>query len=168
MAPESYGGYMGRGFGLLCKAQAATLPGWKEGRIPEDADSLKAWAAAAPAFQKQAAAAVPDFEKAVSLSDFPLTETFLGIGYATAGRRADAIRVLEKLREWSKHRYVPAWAFLYIYRALGDADETFRWLDIAYRDRSNALWELKRDPGWDPYRSDPRFIAMLKKVGLDK
>src|SRR5450755_3251306 len=101
--------------------------------MPEDAVSLKAWADAGPAFQKQAAVAIPDFEKAVSLSDFPLTEAMLGLGHAVAGRRADAMRVLGKLREWSKHRYVPAWAFLCIYRTLGDAEETFRWLDIAYR-----------------------------------
>jgi TolB-like protein/Tfp pilus assembly protein PilF len=168
MAPEFYGGYMGRGFGLLCKAAAATVPGFKEWKMPEDAVSLKARADGNPASRKEASAAIPDFEKAVALSDFPWTEAMLGLGYAAAGRRAEAMGVLAKLQEWSKHRYVPAWAFLLIYRTLGDADETFRWLDIAYRDRSNALWELKRDISWDPYRSDPRFIAMLKKVGLDK
>jgi adenylate cyclase len=168
MAPEFYRAYTGRAGALLCKAAAATLPGWREGKIPADADSLKEWATALPAFQQQAAAAIPDFQKAVSLADFPGTETTLGVGYATAGRRADAMRVLEKLREWSKHRYVTPWAFMSVYRSLGDGEETFRWLDIAYRDRSSAIPAMKEDPSWDVYRSDPRFIAMLKKVGLDK
>jgi hypothetical protein len=78
------------------------------------------------------------------------------------------MRVMEKLRELSEHRNVPASAFLSIYGALGDSDETFRWLEVAYRDRSGAIVGLKVDPSWDVYRSDPRFVAMIKKVGLDK
>jgi adenylate cyclase len=165
MAPEYFGGYEGHGIALLSKAVEATIPGYMGGK-PQDPDPPKFFMA--PAFQKQAALAIPDFEKAVSLADFPQTEALLGTGYAYAGRRTDASRVIEKLREWSKHRYVPAWTFMVIYRALGDREETFRWLDVAYRDRSSIITSLKVDGGWDLYRSDPRFIAMLKKVGLDK
>jgi adenylate cyclase len=165
IAPEYFGGYEDHGIALVFKASAATLPGYLKGK-PQDPDPLEFFMA--PAFQKQAATAIPDLEKAVSLADFPQTEAVLGAGYAAAGRRADAMRVIEKLREWSKHRYVPAWAFMVIYRSLGDREETFRWLDISYRDRSTVIPLLKEESAWDAYRSDPRFIAMLKKVGLDK
>ncbi len=165
MEPESFWGYEGRAFALTCKAEAAIVPGYREGKWPEGPDSQKALT---PAFQKQMAAAIPDYEKAVTLADSPFTEAYLGEGYGWAGRPADAMRVIEKLREWSKHRYVPSWAFMRIYCGLGDREETFRWLEVAYRDRSFTIPQLKVDTAWFQFRSDPRFIAMLKKVGLDK
>jgi adenylate cyclase len=168
MAPEYFGGYEDHGIALLSKAGEVTRPRLSDGKATSDPESLKAAIAALPAFQKQAAAAIPDLEKAVSIADFPQTEGLLGMGYAYAGRRADAMRIVEKLHEWSKHRYVPAWTFMVIYRALGDGDETFRWLETAYNDRSSIITSLKVDAGWDLYRSDPRFIAMLREVGLDQ
>jgi len=41
-------------------------------------------------------------------------------------------------------------------------------LEKAYEARSNWLTNLKMDRIFDPLRSDPRFIELLKKVGLDK
>jgi hypothetical protein len=40
-------------------------------------------------------------------------------------------------------------------------------LEKAYAARSQLLGYLKIDKIWDPLRSDPRFIDLLKKVGLD-
>ena len=41
-------------------------------------------------------------------------------------------------------------------------------LEKAYQERSGCLTDLKVDRDWDPLRSDPRFIDLLKKIGLDK
>ena len=41
-------------------------------------------------------------------------------------------------------------------------------LEKAYQERSGCVASLKVFPDWDPLRSDPRFIELLKKVGLDK
>jgi hypothetical protein len=41
-------------------------------------------------------------------------------------------------------------------------------LEKAYQERSGCLVDLKVMPGWFPLRADPRFIALLKKVNLDK
>ena len=109
--------------------------------------------------------AVPDFEKAASLAHSPMIYGFLGRAYAQAGRRSDSLNVLIKLKELSSHRYVDPVPFIAIYAGLGDNDRAFHWMDKAYWERDYFLVTLK-SPNWDELRSDPRFQAIYKKVGL--
>lgn len=53
-----------------------------------------------------------------------------------------------------------------LYAHLGYSDEAFHWLDRAFQEKSELLLWLNVDPGWDKIRSDPRFVALLKKMGL--
>jgi hypothetical protein len=55
-----------------------------------------------------------------------------------------------------------------IYLALGDKDRALAGLEKAYEVRSQWLFLLKVDKIFDPLRSEPRFIELLNKVGLDK
>jgi adenylate cyclase len=111
--------------------------------------------------------AVPVFVKAAALvePDFAPTQSALGAIYAQTGRRAEALRILDHLKALSTHRYVDATAFVAIYFGLGENDVAFEWLEKAYTDRSGYLMSLKSPP-WDGVRSDPRFQAIYKKVGL--
>jgi adenylate cyclase len=115
--------------------------------------------------QKDYTAAVNDFQKAESLAHYPATKGALAMVYAVTGRTADALRLLAELKELSTHRYVDPTVFVSVYAGLGDKDEAFRWLDKAYEGRSFFLVMMNM-PQWDGLRSDPRFQAMLKKVGL--
>jgi eukaryotic-like serine/threonine-protein kinase len=54
------------------------------------------------------------------------------------------------------------------YARAGDDAEALDWLETAVEERTPWLLELKMDPGWDSVRSQPRFIAVLKKIGLEK
>jgi hypothetical protein len=56
----------------------------------------------------------------------------------------------------------------YIYIGLGDRDRALERLEQAYQSGSSMLFFLKVDHIYDPLRSDPRFIDLLKKVHLDK
>jgi len=53
-----------------------------------------------------------------------------------------------------------------IYIGLGDKDHAFQALDQAYDERSEYLVYLPTEPLADPLRSDPRFAAFLKRLGL--
>jgi hypothetical protein len=53
-----------------------------------------------------------------------------------------------------------------IYAALGNNDEAMKNLEQVYNDRSESAVWLKVDPSLDTVRSDPRFIALMRKVGL--
>ena len=49
---------------------------------------------------------------------------------------------------------------------LGDRDQAFHWLDRAVEAHEEDLPFLRLDPIWDPVRGDPRFPALLAKIGL--
>jgi hypothetical protein len=54
------------------------------------------------------------------------------------------------------------------YALAGANSEALDWLERAVEQRNPWLPELKVEPGWDKLRSQPRFIAVLKKIGLEK
>ena len=112
--------------------------------------------------------AIPPLEKVVSGSDRTI-DAFgvLVMAYARAGRRADALRLLGKLKKRQETGYVPAGAFVNAYLGLGDYEQTFVWLDRAAQERANVLEYVKVHPFFDPLRSDPRFKELIHRVGLD-
>lgn len=115
----------------------------------------------------QAPDAVPVLEKAVALSKgSPAATGILIRAYAHAGRRADALRLLEDLKARRRKGYIPAAAFVNAYLGLGDTEQAFYWLDQASREQSNILQFVKVHPYFDPIRSDPRFADLVRRVGL--
>jgi adenylate cyclase len=92
---------------------------------------------------------------------------YLGYGYAVTGRRAGALKILQRLDEMEKHRYVSRFAHVYIYIGLGDKDKAFEWLEKAYQERSDSLAWFRFDPESKSLQSDPRFAALMHKVGFD-
>ena len=54
------------------------------------------------------------------------------------------------------------------YAFAGDDSEALDWLERAVDEHTPWLPELKIDPMWDAVRSQPRFVALLKKIGLEK
>jgi len=98
----------------------------------------------------------------------PLIESFIGTVYARMGSRDDAQQVLNNLLERPKQEYVPPTYIADIYFALKENNQGFEWLEKAYKKRDPHLTWLKVNPFYDSVRSDPRFGAMLKKMGLDK
>jgi len=51
-------------------------------------------------------------------------------------------------------------------QALGEKQQALDWLEKAYEDRNWWMPWLKVEPRLDPLRSDPRFVALLRRVGL--
>jgi tetratricopeptide (TPR) repeat protein len=115
----------------------------------------------------QASDAVPFLEKALSVSNrSPGVTGVLIRAYNHAGRRDDALRLLEELKARRKAGYVPAGAFVNAYLGLNENDQAFDWLEEAYKEQSNILQFLKVHPYFDPIRGDRRFADLLRRVGL--
>jgi TolB-like protein/Tfp pilus assembly protein PilF len=98
----------------------------------------------------------------------PLIESSIGCTYARMGRREEARQVLNKLLERQEQDYVRPVVIAYVYFDLKENDRGFDWLNRAFEVRDPELTWLKVLPDYDPIRSDPRFTAILKKMGLDK
>jgi len=92
----------------------------------------------------------------------------LGYAYVKAGKKAEAIRNLDQLLEFSKHGYMVAVQRASVYVGLGNAEKAFEWLDKGYNEHNTQLSYLKIDPVWQSLRSDARYAALLKKIGLEK
>ena len=57
--------------------------------------------------------------------------------------------------------------FASVYVSLGEIDKSLDLLERAYSERSNDIIMLTSNPMWKNLRSNPRFIALLEKVGLE-
>jgi adenylate cyclase len=98
--------------------------------------------------------------------DDPLGLGFTGYVYAVTGRRADALKILQRLDELQKRRFISTISRVYVYAGLGDKDKAFEWLEKAYEERSDSLAWFRFDPESKSLRSDPRFAALMRKIGF--
>jgi len=90
----------------------------------------------------------------------------IGYAYAASGKGGEAKKVIDELKQLSKQRYVSSYYIALIYAGLGEKDLAFEWLENAYKERSDLLVYLNRDPRLDSLRPDPRFADLVKRVGL--
>jgi TolB-like protein/Tfp pilus assembly protein PilF len=95
-----------------------------------------------------------------------ISRALVGYSHARLGERSAALRIIEELTSASEHSFIPAFLYALVYAGLEDKDQAFGWLEKAYEERFNRLAYLKQDALWDPLRSDPRFIDMLRRLGI--
>lgn len=115
------------------------------------------------------AKAISELQKGKALSGgSPAMTMAVGHAYAASGNRAEAQKAIDELKVLAQKRYVPALYIAPIYGRLGEKDEAMRWLEKAYEERSDYLLFLKREPLADPVRSDARFQALVRRIGLPR
>src|SRR5438094_5135976 len=114
------------------------------------------------------AGAIAEFQRSKIMVTGAWYQGLLGYAYAISGDRPKAEQMLRELEEMAKRQYVNSSAFAAIYLGLGEKEKALDWLDVAYENQESACWLLKVDPIYDSMRSEPRFQAILKKVGLDQ
>lgn len=111
--------------------------------------------------------AVRAAQEAVKISpDTPVFTTILGHAYAASGKRDEAQRIVEQMTELSKHRYVQPSYLALLYTGLGDKDRAFQWLEKAFQERDDRLIFVVTDPLVDGLRTDPRFVELIRRIGL--
>jgi tetratricopeptide (TPR) repeat protein len=113
--------------------------------------------------------AIAEYRKAVELNNDPSVLALLGQAYARAGQREEAQKILARLIEEAKSRYVHAYSFALMYLALGDKEHAMDELERAYRERAGSdIGWIKVDPMLDEFRGNPRFEALVQKVFAPK
>jgi eukaryotic-like serine/threonine-protein kinase len=100
----------------------------------------------------------------------PALLALVGHLYAVSGQPGAARGIISQMQQMTtaKDKYVPSLYIALIYIGLGDKNQAFAWLDKAFEERSEYLVYLPTEPMADPLRDDPRFLALLERVGLKK
>ena len=113
------------------------------------------------------AGAIAEFQRSKIMVTGAWYQGLLGYAYAISGDRPKAEQILRELEEMAKRQYVNSTAFADIHLGLGEREKALDWLEIAYENHESACWYLKVDPIYDSVRNEPRFQAILKKIGLE-
>jgi TolB-like protein/class 3 adenylate cyclase/Flp pilus assembly protein TadD len=92
-------------------------------------------------------------------------EGVLGRVQADAGNRAEALRILERLSERSRHEYVAITNLASVQIGLGEYDAALTSLARALDEREIPVSFWPVDPLVDPLRGDPRFAELQAKAG---
>ena len=114
--------------------------------------------------------AIAEFQKAVDLNGDPDSLGMLGQAYARNGQKDEAQKVLLRLNEEAKSRYVAPYPIALVFLGLGEKEHALDELEQAYqRGDTNYLFVVKVDPLLDDLRGDPRFQKLVAKfVGESK
>jgi TolB-like protein/Flp pilus assembly protein TadD len=108
--------------------------------------------------------AIAEYQKAFDLNHDPFSLAMLGQAYARQGKTDEARKVLTRLREEAKSRYVSPYAFAVVLTALGDKAHAIDELEHGYDDAGFYISLIKVDPLFDDLRGDPRFEALVQKI----
>lgn len=92
--------------------------------------------------------------------------TSLTEAFASGGAQGFWRKELEFLKEDQEKGSVLIYDIAGAYARLGDKEQSITWLQRAYRERDPYLVYLKIDPQFDSFRSDPRVIELMHRVGL--
>jgi TolB-like protein/DNA-binding winged helix-turn-helix (wHTH) protein len=105
---------------------------------------------------------VQEGEKNLRLFGYPDYAARVHRAYVTSGTRGALIQWAKDFEQLNKRGQIDEPVMLAeVYAMLGDRDHAFQWLQKAYEERNAALLYLKFRRIWDPYRSDPRFVAFV-------
>ncbi|HTA58331.1 MAG TPA: protein kinase [Candidatus Baltobacteraceae bacterium] len=111
--------------------------------------------------------AIAEGEKSVKFSGgSPMLTAALAQTLATAGRKKEAIQLLDELTQLAKQKYVAPCFFAGIHLGLGESDRAIECLEKSFDEHSHWLIYLHIDPSMDALRPDPRFQDLLRRIGL--
>jgi TolB-like protein/DNA-binding winged helix-turn-helix (wHTH) protein/Flp pilus assembly protein TadD len=111
--------------------------------------------------------AAAEHERAVSLPAQQPTSralTELGYFYAVTGKKGEALKIIERLKEKAEPKM--PFDVAEVYAGLGDKDQAFAWLDRSVKERFAFTWKVVIMPQFDGLRSDPRYGALLRRMNL--
>lgn len=110
--------------------------------------------------------AIAEFEKATRSAGGSMYAASLTHAHGIAGQHADASKGIDRLRDMSKRGFVSSYDLAIAHLGLGEKNKVFELLDAAVREHSPRVAFLGVEPRFDGLRADPRFVALLRLIGL--
>jgi serine/threonine-protein kinase len=111
--------------------------------------------------------AIRHIQKAGTLGEAFYSEQELAPVLARSGKTEEARRMLADMIRQSEMGYQRQVVIAATYLALGERDSSFYWLDKAYELRDGDLPYVRINKRFDDIRSDQRYIAFMKQMGLE-
>jgi TolB-like protein/Flp pilus assembly protein TadD/class 3 adenylate cyclase len=109
--------------------------------------------------------AIAEYQKAIAISEDPVPLGMLGRLYAAQGRKDEAQKILQQLRQRREQHYTAAYSLALVYLGLGDHNEALNWLEQGFQERDGFnIGPIRVDPLLAPLRGDPRFEALAEKI----
>jgi TolB-like protein/Tfp pilus assembly protein PilF len=90
----------------------------------------------------------------------------LGCFLALSKRKGQARAILSKLKALKERKHVSSYDIAIIHAGLGEPDQAFEWLEVAFADHDETVGLMGIDPLLDSLRPDPRFADLLRRAGL--
>ena len=112
--------------------------------------------------------AIAELQKAINLSPADsVLQRDLGFTYGVSGKRAEAVNILNQLQALYEKQEAFGADVAGVYAGLGDKDKAFEWLEKDYQARNGRLARIRWNTPFDPLRSDPRYIDLLRRMSLE-
>jgi serine/threonine-protein kinase len=92
----------------------------------------------------------------------------LGYCLGRAGKKAEAVKILDELRESAKKGHAPSYDMAETHLGLGEKEQALSMLERAYDERSPWLARLKVDPVFTGLRNEARYGRLVGKMGLER
>jgi tetratricopeptide (TPR) repeat protein len=109
--------------------------------------------------------AIAEYQKTVSITEDSVPLGMLGRLYAAQGRKDEAQKILQQLRQIREQHYIPVYSLALVYLGLGDRNEALKCLEEGYRERDGFnIGPIRVDPLLTPLHGDPRFEALAEKI----
>lgn len=90
----------------------------------------------------------------------------LGVGYAQAGRTAEAEELIAELKSRSAQECIASQWIGEIYLALGRYDDALDYFERGFEEGNSFLLALAAAPHYVPLRNEPRYLSLVKKLNL--
>ncbi|HET9431240.1 MAG TPA: tetratricopeptide repeat protein [Chitinophagaceae bacterium] len=110
---------------------------------------------------------IDEFERSLLVAKSnPTVLGYLGHAYGRVGERKKALEILDELKIISKTKDVSGEMAL-VHIGLDNKEIAFELIEKAISELSVVLLQIKVDPEYDSIRNHPKYIMLLKKMGLE-
>jgi tetratricopeptide (TPR) repeat protein len=110
--------------------------------------------------------AVANMQRASELGNSPTISALRAHVLVAAGQREQGRRLLRQVEEAYKNRYFCPYEIGHVYVTLGELDTANKWFRKGIDDRADCMAWLGVEPWMDPFRMDPRYVSLLRDIGL--
>jgi len=112
--------------------------------------------------------AIATLKKALELSNGRLViQIALARAYAFSGQKEEVLKIKGDLIQQQKNRHVSPYYFAMIDAAMGNTEAALDSLYESYKEHFGILVYLKASPFFENLKEEPRFIELLKMIGLE-